>query len=242
MKKKRNNKKKTFVGDKIKSEQSNWKFSKSVAKVFDTHVSKSVPLYNESHSVILKMSDFFIQDKFNVVDIGSSTGTFLNLLQKRHSHKKVNYYGVEPEREMNKLAQRKNKNIRFINKKIENYQIPKNNLTTSLYTMQFISPSKRQIIFNKIFKSLNWGGAFFLFEKVRGPDARFQDILTASYNEYKLDQGYSHTDIAYKSISLKGVLEPFSTAGNLSLLKRAGFKDILVIFKYICFEGYLAIK
>ena len=62
---------------------------------------------------------------------------------------------------MNKLAQRKNKNIRFINKKIENYQIPKNNLTTSLYDA-VISPSKRQIIFNKIFKSLNWGGAFFI--------------------------------------------------------------------------------
>ena len=39
MKKKRNNKK-TFVGDKIKSEQSNWKFSKSVAKVFDTMFQK----------------------------------------------------------------------------------------------------------------------------------------------------------------------------------------------------------
>ena len=30
--------------------------------------------------------------------------------------------------------------------------------------------------------------------------------------------------------------------GNLDLLKRAGFVDIMTVFKYICFEGFLAIK
>ena len=45
-----------------------------------------------------------------------------------------------------------------------------------------------------------------------------------------------------KTISLKGVLEPFSSKANIDFLKRAGFKDIIIIFKYICFEGILAIK
>ena len=48
--------------------------------------------------------------------------------------------------------------------------------------------------------------------------------------------------IIYKSKSLKGVMEPFSTQGNLDLLKRAGFKDIVSIMKFVCFEGWLAIK
>ena len=37
-------------------------------------------------------------------------------------------------------------------------------------------------------------------------------------------------------------MEPFSTKGNYDLLKRAGFKDIITVFKYLCFEGILAIK
>jgi tRNA (cmo5U34)-methyltransferase len=41
---------------------------------------------------------------------------------------------------------------------------------------------------------------------------------------------------------IKGVLEPFSTQGNLDLLGRAGFKDGTTIQKYLCFEGFLAIK
>ena len=102
--------------------------------------------------------------------------------------------------------------------------------------------NKLHKLIDKIFHGLNWGGAFFFIEKVRGSDARFQDILTATYNEYKIEQGYSYSDIASKAVSLKGVLEPFFTKGNFDLLKNAGFKDILIVFKYICFEGYLAIK
>ena len=89
---------------------------------------------------------------------------------------------------------------------------------------------------------MNWGGAFLLFEKVRAPDARFQDIISLVYNEFKLKNLYSPGDIISKSRSLKGVLEPFSTRGNLDLLKRAGFKDITTVMKYLCFEGFLAIK
>ena len=95
---------------------------------------------------------------------------------------------------------------------------------------------------DKLYQNLNWGGALLLFEKVRGADARFQDIITASYIEYKLRKGYSADDILSKSRSLKGVLEPFSSQGNVDMLKRAGFIDINTIQKYLCFEGFLAIK
>jgi tRNA (cmo5U34)-methyltransferase len=35
---------------------------------------------------------------------------------------------------------------------------------------------------------------------------------------------------------------PFSTQGNIDLMKRAGFVDIMSILKYVNFEGFLAIK
>ena len=58
----------------------------------------------------------------------------------------------------------------------------------------------------------------------------------------KLEHGYTAEEILAKTRSLTGVLEPFSTAGNLGLLQRAGFTDIMTIFKYVCFEGFLAIR
>jgi tRNA (cmo5U34)-methyltransferase len=41
---------------------------------------------------------------------------------------------------------------------------------------------------------------------------------------------------------LKGVLEPFSSKANIDMMARAGFEDIITVIKYICFEGFLAIK
>ena len=136
----------------------------------------------------------------------------------------------------------KKKKISFLKKDIHNINFKNSSIISSFYTIQFISPKKRQDLINKIYRGLNWGGAFFMVEKVRGPDARFQDIFNQIYVEYKLSKGYSPNQIVNKSNSLKGILEPFSSKANIDMLKRSGFKDINTVFKYSCFEGYLAIK
>mgnify|MGYP001336674047 CR=1 FL=1 len=81
-----------------------------------------------------------------------------------------------------------------------------------------------------------------MFYKVRGPHPRFQDIITQLYNDFKLRNGFTSEEIVEKTRSLKGVLEPFSTQGNLDLMARAGFKDVVTVQKYLAFEGFLAIK
>ena len=132
--------------------------------------------------------------------------------------------------------------MEYIHADAYNFEFEKCDLFLSYYTLQFIRPRARQEVLNSIYDALNWGGGLLLFEKVRGPDARFQDMLTLLYTDYKLERGYNPVEIINKSRSLKGVLEPFSTAGNVDLLKRAGFQDIMPVMKYLCFEGYLAIK
>ena len=81
-----------------------------------------------------------------------------------------------------------------------------------------------------------------MFEKIRGNDARFDNILSSLYLEFKEDNKISSEGILKKSKSLRGVLEPFSDNGNLGLIRRAGFKDIQTIMQSICFKGYLCIK
>tara|TARA_B100000614_G_scaffold191325_1_gene172342 strand:- start:35 stop:751 length:717 start_codon:yes stop_codon:yes gene_type:complete len=237
--------KKFKIGNRVYSNNSNWSFSGKIVSTFDKHINDSVPLYQEGHKIILNLSDYFIKNNSTVYDIGSSTGQLLKSLNQRNSSKKkVKYFGIECVNDMIKFAKKKNnsKNINYLKKDIIKHKLKKNDLTISYYTLQFIPPRVRQNVINKIYKSLNWGGAFVFFEKVRGPDARFQDILTGMYNEFKLERGYEPEEIFNKTRSLKSVLEPFSTLGNLGLLKRAGFKDIVTIQKYICFEGLLAIK
>ena len=237
---------KNYSGDNINSKTSQWNFSGKTAKNFDKHISKSVPLYEWSHEVALKTSDFFLTQNSHAYDLGCSTGTFLNKICKRNNNsKKIKFTGIDEIKDMCKIAKKNNKNnsnVKILNKNINNVKFKKSSLITSFYTVQFIHPSKRQVLFDKIFKTLNWGGAFIYFEKVRAPDARFQDITTLIYNDFKREQGFTSNEILNKSKSLKGVLEPFSSKANTDMLKRAGFKDFICIFKYNNFEGILAIK
>ena len=240
---KKNNKN---IGDNIFKNNSRWSFGGNVFKNFEKHINKSVPLYSTTHNLYLNLSDFFIQNDSHILDIGCSTGNFINSIYMRHKNneKKIRFVGVDNTKEMINFCKKKHKkkNLSFLHKNIENYNFPKTKKNTTPNTIQFNSQKKRQKLIDKIFNSLNWGGAFFMVEKVRGPDARFQDILNQVYIEFKLSQGFSESQIINKSKSLKGILEPFSTKGNLDLLKRAGFKDVLTVFKYACFEGFLAIK
>ncbi len=238
--------KNSSVGNNIAAHRASWNFSGDVAKNFDGHVSKSVPLYHEGHHLVCELSDFFLKPDSLCYEIGCSTGTLTLKLSDHNAAKpRVRFVGVDVEPDMVAIA-----NGRCDNKERTNFvvddvlQMPLEpcDLIVCYYTVQFIRPSVRQQLLDKFYNALQWGGALVMFEKVRGADARFQDMFARMYDDYKLSQGYTPEEIVSKARSLKGVLEPFSTQGNLDLLKRAGFQDVVSIMKYICFEGFVAIK
>lgn len=236
------------VGDGLKAENANWSFGGEVARNFDDHVSKSVPLYREGHKLVCQLSDFFVKPDSVAYEIGCSTGTLtLQLGQHNAAKKGARFIGIDVEAGMIEIANKKREatkaeNVGFAVDDALIMDLEPADLIVCYYTVQFIRPSKRQELIDKLYRTLRWGGALLLFEKVRGPDARFQDIVTALYNDYKLEQGYDANEIVSKARSLKGVLEPFSTQGNIDMLRRAGFADVMTVMKYICFEGFVAIK
>ena len=237
------NENKHNVGDDISADKGRWSFSGEVSKTFDEHVGRSVPFYNEGHQLIVDMQEFFLQEESVCYEIGCSTGSLIKLLSENNANEKTKYFGIDNVKEMIEVAESKKiKNAQFLIEDITSYELIKSDLIVSYYTIQFIKPQLRQEVINKIYQSLNWGGGFFLFEKVRANDARFQDYLNSSYNEFKLRNNFTESEIFSKTRSLNGVLEPFSTQGNIDLLKRAGFTDIISIFKYLNFEGFLAVK
>ncbi len=229
-------------GDNIFKEPASWTFDNISLDNFEAHIERSVPNYKSTHELGLWISDFFCKENSRVYDIGSSSGNFLASLNERHLKKELNLIGIESVEKMFIESQKKYNKINFINSDVRDIDLEKSSFITSYYTIQFISPSYRQDVISKIYESLEWGGCFLMFEKVRAPDARFQDYMNQIYTEYKIKRGYTPQNIISKSQSLKGVLEPFSQDGNLGLLQRAGFKDIMSVYKFICFEGYLAIK
>lgn len=232
------------TGDNIEATNAGWDFALA-AENFDGHVKKSIPLYELGHEYVAELASFYLRDNAIVYEIGCSTGVMSEKILLHNADKKYSYIAIDNTPAMVEKAKsrlKKDKRAKIILSDVVGYSYEPCCLFLSYYTIQFTNPAVRQELVNKIYNSLEWGGAAIIFEKVRGADARFQDILTQLYIDYKLKQGFDESEIIHKSRSLKGVLEPFSTAGNMDLFKRAGFVDVMTIFRYLCFEGYLCIK
>lgn len=115
-------------------------------------------------------------------------------------------------------------------------------LVISYYTMHFIRRDERADLVRRIHAALRPGGVFIMFDKVLSPGARTQLLWSEVQDEWKRAQGYDDEEIAAKTRSLRGVLAPMSTEENVDMLSDAGFDDISSIFKWVCWEGFLAVK
>ncbi len=232
------------VGDGIKANNAHWNFQGKTVDNFENHIKKSVPFYEEGHELIVQISDYFIKNDSICYELGCAVGKLSYKLSCRHKNKNALFIGIDIEKDMIAKAKKsyQNPNLKFIQHDINTINFKSADMFVAYYTIQFIHPKFRQELINNIYKNLNWGGCFIMYEKVRANDARFQDIFTGLYTEFKLSNGYTPDEILSKTRSLKGVLEPFSSNANIDMLKRAGFVDIISIQKYINFEGFLAIK
>lgn len=232
------------IDENITANNASWTF-KGIEKDFEEHIRKSVPFYDHGHHVVCSYSDFFLSKNNSVAyEIGCSSGTLMKKLLDWNKNKNLKLIGIDNESGMINYCKNnfKDKRASFLLEDLSNFEFDKSNMIISYYTMQFIHPSIRQNIFNKVYNSLEWGGAFVFFEKIRANDARFQDYQNQLYSDFKLSNGFNESEIVNKTRSLKGVLEPFSVKGNHGLLERAGFVDYMTIFKSISFQGFLAIK
>ena len=155
------------TGDKIQKQNSSWSFDEIDVHDFDSHIEKSVPGYLESHSIGLWLSDFFLKENSCVYDIGSSSGTFLGKLRSRHLNKNCSYNGLENVENMYKQSALSFPEIKFHNTDALSFDYEESAFITSFYTIQFIPTKVRQALVNTIYNSLEWGGAFLMFEKVR---------------------------------------------------------------------------
>ena len=179
-----------IIDSNVKSEKANWRFDKEVTEIFDSHVRKSVPLYDNFHNTIGDLSEWFIEENTNVYDIGTSTGEGLSNLILHHKNKHINFIGIDNSKDM--IEKSKNNlrdfNVTLINGDITSQDIEIHNASfiTSILTLQFIPQRKRKEVIEKLYIGLNKGGALVIVEKVIGNNARFDEMFIELYHDFKL--------------------------------------------------------
>ena len=231
------------VGDGIRAAPGSWSFGGAVADSFDVHVARSVPYYNETHRLIERLSDAFMSPGSRAYDLGCSTGALTARLAARHQEHSA-LLGIDREPQMVAEARMRCAafpSVTIVEADLMAFELEPADLVVAHYTLHFVPPDARGVVVERIAHALNRGGALRLFEKVRSSEPRLEELTSELYHDWKRAQGYNDAEIAAKARSLEGVLEPFTSEQNRDLLTCAGFTKVMTVYRWLNWEGILAL-
>lgn len=225
-----------------------FKFSATVANVFDDMVHRSVPCYGEIQRMIAELAADYAKQGADVYDLGCATGATL-IGMNATIDDDIRFIGLDDSPEMLDKCLSKLEAADFA-RTIElrvadlNQSIRMSNASVAILclTLQFVRPINRGKLLKSIFDGLNSGGALILVEKILAEDSAFNRDFIKHYYNYKRRNHYSELEIAQKREALENILIPYKLSENIALLLDTGFASCEVFFKWYNFAGLIALK
>lgn len=249
-----------------------FEFNEEVVRVFDDMVSRSVPLYREVIACAANWTRAYYQPGTRIVDVGCSTGTFLELIG-RFLPQPATLVGIDNSEAMLEKAKEKlsvlgeSHRIELLCRSAVMPQTLNSPQTlTSLeagsptpqrapesvyanssvivmnYTLQFLPLEERRQLIDEIYAGLVPGGLLFVSEKVRSSTPQFQETITHQYEGFKERNGYARTEIERKKEALEHVLVPLTYEQQSDMLRNAGFAQVDTLIKLHNFTTFVARK
>jgi tRNA (cmo5U34)-methyltransferase len=224
----------------------NFSFAK-YAPDFDRHITQSIRGYDQLREDCMRFSQYFIQPKTGVLDIGCSTGELLRAVRDYNDPliSNVSYVGIDTEKNFaDHWEKRACANLGFKNATAQKYNGFKNlSLVYSMFTLQFLPEKDRLMIAKKIYKALVPGGAFILSEKILAKNAKFQDMLHMTYYDHKR-KAFSEKEILEKEASIRNQMHLWSEFKLFEMLRSAGFVSSYtqLFWRNHLFVGIIAMK
>ena len=155
---------------------------------FDNHINQSIRHYSDLWDDVHSMSQYFVEDYTNVVDIGCSTGKLLKAMIAQNTFApEASYIGVEVEPDFYDILDEDERNIlnlHYEKNDIRSFHFNNCSLVTSIFTLQFMPQRDRQDVINSIYEGLHRGGAFIFAEKTVSESARIHEIRTFTYYDF----------------------------------------------------------
>lgn len=229
------------MGDGIAAASGGWTFGSATPAAFDSHVVRSIPLYRETHELVLELAEAVVRQGGRCYDLGCSTGALTVQLAERLAPRGATVIGIDREPGMvTRATARAGGVATFEVGDLESVELEPASLLVALYTLQFVPVAARLRVARRLHDALEPGGALVLFEKIRGASGREEGLFGDLYRDWKRRQGFEDAEISAKAQSLRGVLDAQTSAENAAMLRRAGFDELQVVFRWLCWEGVLA--
>lgn len=223
-------------------------FDDKVADVFPDMIKRSVPGYMNILNMIGDITARYAQPNSCCYDLGCSLGAATLSLRHNIAVDNCRIIGIDNSEAMIKRCQtnidgdHSNISVSLKCSDIESTVIENASVVVLNFTLQFIAPSQRQAIIQRIYDGLLPGGILLISEKIIFEDKPHQQLMTELYHNFKRTNGYSDLEIAQKRSALEDVLRPETIQQHTSRLKNAGFSSADVWFQSMTFASLIAIK
>lgn len=218
-----------------------WQFTPSVVEIFDAHVHDHVPYYDVIQHVVAFLSDWLAPADALVADLGASTGTTVDLIERRHPDRRLRYalYDVEPtmlDAARVKHAQYPNADrFSYFRRDLttERLEHEHADLTTALFALQFLAPRDRvRVLIEARRAARPTTGALIVAEKVLLPDGLWHEVANEATWDYKADAGIDADAIRRKARALRGVLVPQTVERTESEIVAAGWSEPVLLWRW----------
>lgn len=172
------------------------KFDFEKIEDFERHISLSIPNYEGLYELFSSIALEYMHPSGTCIDIGCSTGRFLNDLS---SHTDGLYIGVDL------VDMPSEKNFCFVKRDLISAlkDIEKCDLIISMFTLQFLGKHKRKEAISEIKRLVDGGAKLLISEKVFLNDSKLSAIVNKEYYNQKR-KFFTDKEILDKDYSLIG--------------------------------------
>jgi tRNA (cmo5U34)-methyltransferase len=232
-------------------ERGGWEFDETVAASFDDMLERSIPNYAGMRQMTTDVA-CWLADRFGkgarILDVGCSRGAALKPIVDRIGVR-GRYVGFDVSDPMLEAARETfdgwSEFVSFHKVDLREglpTDLPPQACVLSVLTLQFVPIEYRMRLLGQIYDNLSPGGGLVLVEKVLGPSPALDLLEVDVYYDLKRGNGYAQEAIDRKRLALEGRLVPLTAAFNEELLRGAGFADVDVVWAWMNFRGWVALK
>ena len=213
------------------------------AKSFDARVVKSLPYYHEMLEALVSALPFQQNEIKKIVDLGCGTGTISQKLKEHFPNARITC--VDFSENMVAIARTKLERYADMNYVISDVRAfdftGYDAVVTSLTLHHLRQGTQKLKLYRKMYAGLNKKGAVSFADLVLGETGDLQRLNLAKWKEF-LSRHLCEKDIQERYGRYKNEDRPFKLSQELAWLKKAGFKNLDVIWKNYHFAVFCGRK
>ena len=220
-------------------------FDDEVAEVFPDMIRRSVPGYETiipmTGLLAARHLDTLPVERRKAYDLGCSLGATTLAVLRQLGDGPASIVGVDSAGSMIERARTlvSDPRVSFLQADIRELELDAAGAVLLNFVLQFITPSERAALLDRVRRSVAPDGLVLVSEKLRFEDPEEQRFFDAGHLEFKRANGYSELEISQKRSALEKVMIIDSEARHRERFAAAGFSQTRKWFQCLNWVSYL---